>query len=276
MGKKRKRRKQVRPEGWGVRPQQVEAWLDRAETQLMNGAYSSVVQTTRLILRHVPQGSKPYAEANYLLGAALGMLEDFEGSREAYSRTLEADPQNASAWYNRALSHRFLLRTGEALHDVERAIELEERPRQREVYGEERALLRPIVEKQLAMRGPDYTVDQLIEDQRAFSRGVQLMAAAAWEEAESVFRRLTASGDVPHQAWGNLGACLVMQERYDEAEEALRKALEIHPGYGLARRNLAMLPLLRETGPPDQMRIDEPWRGRKLRQSMEFFWQEES
>jgi len=276
MGKKRKGRRRSQPEGWGARPQQVEAWLDRAEAHLMNQAYERVVRTTHLILRNVPEGSKPYAEANYLLGAALGMLQDFEGSREALSRTLEADPHHASAWYNRALSNRLLLRTGEALRDVERAVELENRPEDREIYEEERAFLRHIVEKQLAMRGPDYTVDQLIEEQHTFWRGVRLMAAEAWEEAEAAFRRVIAIGDVPHQPWGNLGACLIMQERYDEAEEALRKALEIYPDYAPARRNLMMLPDIRRTGPPDGMRIEEPWRGRELDQSIEFFEKRES
>jgi tetratricopeptide (TPR) repeat protein len=134
---------------------------------MMNQAYDRVIQTTRLILRRVPEGSKPYAEANYYLGLALGVLQDFEGSREALSKTLEADPRHASAWYNRALSHRLLLRTGEALRDVERAIELED-------------------------------------------------------------------------------------------------------------RNLMMLPAIRKTGPPASMRIEEPWRERKLEQSVQFFEQKES
>ncbi len=216
MGKKRKGRRQARPEGWAARPQQVEAWLDRAEGHMMHQAY------------------------------------------------------------NRALSHRLLLRTGEALRDVERAIELEDRPKNREIYEQERAFLRHIVEEQLATRGPDYTVDQLMEEQRTFWRGVRLMAAGAWEEAESAFRRVIAIGDVPHQPWGNLGACLIMQERYDEAEEALRKALEIYPDYAPARRNLMMLPAIRKTGPPASMRIEEPWQERKLEQSVQFFEQEES
>lgn len=70
------------------------------------------------------------------------------------------------------------------------------------------------------------------------------MESEEWEEAEATFRHVVKGGNTPHQPWGNLGACLIMQERYDEAEEALRKALEISPDYEVARRNLMMLPII--------------------------------
>lgn len=43
------------------------------------------------------------------------------------------------------------------------------------------------------------------------------------------------------QPWVNLGISLVMQKRFDEAEAAYRRALEIDPGYGFARKNLENL-----------------------------------
>ena len=271
MNKKRRGRRRAAPAGWRARREQVEAWLDKAESHLIDQSYDRTVRMARLVLRHVPEGSTPYGEANYYLGVALSMLQDFQGSREALSKTLEVDPKNASAWYNRALSQRVLLRTGEALRDLQRAIELEDRPQNREIYEEERAFLQPVVERQRAMRGPDYTVDQLIEEQRTFWRGVRLMEAEAWEEAESAFRRVIEIGNVPHQPWGNLGICLIMQERYDEAEEALRKALDIHPDYTIARQNLMMLPAFRMHGPPPTVRIEEPAGGRKVKGSVLFF-----
>jgi hypothetical protein len=63
-----------------------------------------------------------------------------------------------------------------------------------------------------------------------------------------------------------------MQERYDEAEEALRKALEIEPDYDAARENLAMLPIIRKTGPTG-MSIRDPGGGRRTRQSIQFIEQ---
>jgi hypothetical protein len=41
----------------------------------------------------------------------------------------------------------------------------------------------------------------------------------------------------------------MMQERYDEAEAALKRSLEIDPKYTLAKSNFAALPDFRRTGP---------------------------
>jgi len=61
-----------------------------------------------------------------------------------------------------------------------------------------------------------------------------------------------------------------MQERYDEAEEALKRALEIDPKYAIAKRNLAALPETRRTGPPKAIGMTEPFKGSKLKQSLTF------
>ena len=76
MGKKKGRRKKsALPKGWRASPQQVEAWLDKTEQQLMGQSYKGAVQTARQVLRHVPEGSKPGGEALRLLGNALAMLQ---------------------------------------------------------------------------------------------------------------------------------------------------------------------------------------------------------
>ncbi len=63
----------------------------------------------------------------------------------------------------------------------------------------------------------------------------------------------------------------MMQERYDEAESALKRALVIDPKYSLAKKNLAALPETRRTGPPPEIvDIKEPFKGHKLKQSITF------
>ena len=89
------------------------------------------------------------------------------------------------------------------------------------------------------------------------------------EGAEEALRRVIEMGDAVPQPWGNLAGCLIMQERYDEAEEALHRALEIEPDYDLAQRNLALLPIIRQTGVPD-FEVRQPFKGRKLKQSITF------
>jgi tetratricopeptide (TPR) repeat protein len=273
MSKKRRSQKKRRslPKGWRASPQQVEAWLAKAEQQLIEKEYASAAQTTRRVLRHVPAGSKPSAEALRHLGAALGLLQDFEGSYRVLTKALEVAPEDASIWYNRAASGLFTTRTGQALRDVERAIELERNPRSRTMYERKRASLREIVDEQIALRGPDYTVDQLIEEQETFQAGIRLMEGGQWAEAEELFRQVIAVGNVPPQPWANLAGCLIMQERYDEAEEALRRALEIEPDYKVARLNLAKLPYIRQHGPSAvSTRIKAAHEGHEIRQDVIF------
>jgi tetratricopeptide (TPR) repeat protein len=161
MSKKKKRKKPT-PKGWRASPRQVEAWLAKAERQIMQEQYQGAVQTARRLLRYVPEGSKPYGEAHYYLGTALGMLKEFEASYEALSEALEVQPEDASTWYNRALSARFLLRTGQALRDLEQALKLEKDPQSRKIYQDELTFMRDVVQKQVAARGPDATLDQLV------------------------------------------------------------------------------------------------------------------
>jgi Tfp pilus assembly protein PilF len=77
-------------------------------------------------------------------------------------------------------------------------------------------------------------------------------------------------GDCLPQPWGNLGIGLMMQERYDEAEAALKRALVIDPRYTLAKNNLAALPEIRRTGPPAMVGISDPFKTSKLKQSITF------
>jgi hypothetical protein len=62
----------------------------------------------------------------------------------------------------------------------------------------------------------------------------------------------------------------MMQERYDEAEVALQRALVIDPKYTIAKNNLAALPEFRRTGPPAMVALNEPFKTSKLKQSITF------
>jgi len=122
----------------------------------------------------------------------------------------------------------------------------------------------------MKLRGPDFTLDQLIEQEDLYQRGVDMMVQGEWEEAERFFKQSIEMGDCLPQPWGNLGNCLMMQERYDEAEAALRRALVIDPRYKIAKNNLAMLPQTRRTGPPKEIGISDPFKNAKLNHSVNF------
>ena len=132
--------------------------------------------------------------------------------------------------------------------------------------------IREIAHKEMALRGPDFSLDDLIEQQEMFQTALRLMEKKQWDEAEEALRRVIEMGDCNPQPWGNLAGCLIMQERYDEAEEALHRALEVDPDYDLALRNLALLPMIRQTGMPD-FELRHPFKGDKSKQRVTFVYE---
>lgn len=267
--RKQKRRPQPFPKGWRASFQQVETWLGRLEQQLMDEKYKAAAQTARRVLRHVPESSKPAGEAYERLGVALTMLQDFDGAYEALSKALTVSPEDSAIWYNRAGAARYTMRFGQSVRDLERALELETDRDLRRKCEEDLAFISDIAQKEMAMRGPDFTLGDLIEQQETFQTALRLMEKKRWDEAEQVLRRVIEMGDCNPQPWGNLAGCLIMQERYDEAEDALHRALEIDPDYDLAQQNLALLPMIRQSGPVN-FELRHPFKGKELKQSITF------
>jgi tetratricopeptide (TPR) repeat protein len=272
LSKKRKqKRKKPRAtrKGWRASPQQVGAWLGKAEQQLIEKKYKSVVQSAERVLRYVPEDSKPAGEAYSYLGIAHSMLQNFDEAYEAFSKALAVFPEDSMIWYNRSGAARYTMRFGQSVRDLERALELGSKPELRKDYEEALAFIRKIAYQEMALRGPDFALDDLIEQQELFQSALRLMEKKQWAKAEEALRRVIEMGDCNPQPWGNLAGCLIMQERYDEAEEALHRALEIEPDYDLALRNLALMPIIRQTGVPD-FELRQPFKEQKLKQSITF------
>src|SRR6266566_2089959 len=248
----------------------VDKYLDLIGHQIFQGNYAEAVANCERLLNYLPKHAQQRVDVLNQLGTAQAMLQNFPQSYAAYTEALSLDPDNAGLWFNRGMASRFTSRFGRSLRDYERAKELTIRPELAKKLEEELKFARELAGKTLQLRGPDFTLDQLIEQENLFQDGLQLMEAGEWEEAEQAFRTSIAMGDCLPQPWGNLGICLMMQERYDEAEEALRRALVIDPEYTIAKNNLVKLAESRLEGPPDIVAINEPFRDSKLKQSITF------
>lgn len=248
----------------------VDKYLDLIGHNIFQKNYAEAIVDCERLLNYLPQHVPQRADVLAQLGTAQGMLQNFPQSYEAFTEALALDPRNAEIWFNRSMASRFTLRFGRALRDIERAIELNTRSELKEQLDETLKFNREMAEKSINLRGPDFTVDQLIEQEDLFQQGLKLMEAGKWKEAGQAFQDSIAMGDCLPQPWGNLGVCLLMQERYDESEEALRRALTIDPEYATAKNNLALLAKSRLEGPPDIVGINEPFKGSKLKQSITF------
>jgi tetratricopeptide (TPR) repeat protein len=249
---------------------EIARWLNQAALQLTQGDYAGTLATTQRILSRGTPTRAQRVEALGHAGIAYSMLQQYDEAFSVLSQALTLTPNDAHIWYNRAMACRFTMRTGQSLRDFEHAINLEQDPALLERIAEELAFSRRMAEESRALRGLDFSLEQLIEQEELFQTGVRLMAAGKWEQTEQTFRKVIAMGDCLPQPWGNIGVCLIMQQRYDEAEIALRRAIDVDPNYTLARQNLAALPHIRQSGQLPETRITGPLDGKKIKQSITF------
>ncbi len=234
-------------------------WIDQANAQLRRQDYQGLAQTCRRVLRDAPAKSQKRADALEYLASAYTMLKQFENAYQTLSELLEIDPRPAYFWYNRGMAGRYTMRLVQATRDLEKAVELEKDPAQRQKFIELLAQTREMAESERAIRGPDFTLEQLQEQQNHFAQAIQLMHREQWADAEQALRRVIEMGECLPQPSGNLGLALLMQKKYDEAETAFKRALEIDPDYDLAKQNLAMLPRLRRSGETPQLVLRDPF-----------------
>ncbi len=251
-------------------PSQADRLFDLVGQQIFRGNFGEAVINCERLLKILPRNASLRADVLEQMGTAHAMLQNFPQSYAAYTEALSLNPNNADLWYNRGMTSRFTSRFGKSLRDYERAQELNTRPELTKKIEDELKFARKMAEESLKLRGPNFTLDELIEQEDLFQKGLELMEAGQWQEADQAFRASIVMGDCLPQPWGNLGICLMMQERYDEAEAALKRALVIDRKYDLAKQNLAALPEIRRTGPP-MVGIRDPFKSSKLKQSITFY-----
>lgn len=270
MAKRRSKRTSKRKQkDWLVSQKQVNHWLNQATDQIMQGNYDGVIKICRRVLRYAPPQSSERGEALEHLATAYTMQKQFEVAYQTLSQALEINPHHAYVWYNRGLAGRYTLRLVQAIHDFEKAVELEKDPVVRGKYTEVLVQTREVAEKERAMRGPDFTLEQLRQQQELFQQGLQMMQREKWPEAEQTFRRVIDMGDCLPQPHGNLGLSLIMQKKYDEAEAAFKRALDVDPNYDLAKNNLVALPNIRKSGQPPKFFIRDPFAKAKVSLTMQ-------
>jgi tetratricopeptide (TPR) repeat protein len=256
---KRKRKRSPKQENRLAPKKQAMHWIDQANEQLRRQDYQGLARICKRVLRDAPPKSQERADALEYLASAYTMLKQFEDAYQTLSQLLEIDPRPAYFWYNRGMAGRYTLRLVQATRDLEKAVELEKDPAQRQQFIALLAQTREMAESERALRGPNFTLEQLQEQQNLFARATQLMNQKKWADAEQAFRQVIEMADSLPQPQGNLGLALLMQKKYDEAEVALKRSLELDPDYDLAKQNLAMLPMIRRSGETPKIVLRDPF-----------------
>ncbi|HLG64832.1 MAG TPA: tetratricopeptide repeat protein [Ktedonosporobacter sp.] len=247
--------------------------VEYARQQMFMGDFVGCIRTCEPLLAPLPKRSHERLEVLMLLGLAHGMLQQYQQSYDIFSEAIALEPTFAESWYNRGLACHYLARPGEAVQNFERAVELSkdepgEMARKFALQLEEGR--RELQEAMLA-HGTDITFEQYLEREEWFTQALRLVKQEQWHEAEGLFRQLTEMGSRIPSYWGNLGVCLLMQLRYEEAEAALKQALAVDPDYSIARDNLKKLPELRRSKRPVGHKLINPHREAEAKQSLTLY-----
>ncbi len=102
--------------------------MNQANAQVIRGDYVAAIDTCQRLLRSLPPKATQRAEVLDYLGTAQGMLHNFPEAYEAYTEALSLTPGDAQVWYNRGMTCRFTMRSGQSVHDFEQAVALNRNP----------------------------------------------------------------------------------------------------------------------------------------------------
>ncbi len=235
----------------------VQAVISRASEQLMQGAYRDAITICEEALPDTPPQSYQRAELHNCIGSAQLMQKDFDGAFASFTAALDIIPTDPYLWYNRGLAARFVLRFARSLFDLEQAVALEGDGDMAERYAAAAHVARQTAHAHLAQRRADFTIEELDTQEMHFQTAIAQMQAEDWNAAEQSLRHVIAMSDSAPQPWTNLGACLMMQRRYADAEVAYQHALQHDPTNENAQHNLALLAQVRASGELPPARIYE-------------------
>jgi tetratricopeptide (TPR) repeat protein len=184
-----------------IDPTRAETWNGRAEDLDNMGQYQECIESASRALELQPDLWPSY----YARGSCRANVGQYAPAISDFDVYLRAVPDNPKAWYNRALTYRLshLGSNQQALADYTRAIELD-----------------PTFAWALINRGNVYI------DLKEYELALRDYDAAL------------ALGEIPRAYVGRGEACSGLK-RYDEAEAALKKAIDLLPNYNVAYGTLA-------------------------------------
>jgi Flp pilus assembly protein TadD len=249
MSKKRKRKTIGLRRGRAVDISTVERLIDQGmEYLLRNDDLLNAERAFKRALRLVPAGMSPRDVILYNLGTVYARGLRTEEAYQHFKAAIAVNDARPEYWFNLAMSCLHTLRLGRAQRALERCLNLPMNDELRRMAHKEFLSVREMVAYELSIRPEEFTIDQLIEQSDTFLSGYAAMEAKRWSKAADLFRRVIEMADVIPQPQGNLGLCMLMMGKYEEGERALRRALEIEPGYEFAQHNLKMLERMRREG----------------------------
>lgn len=229
--------------------QEEKLWLQLQRASVKH-EWSEVIPIARNLLDNFllePERRLPVLD---VLSMAYGGLNDYEQAYEVLTESLAIAPTDPTALFVRGIYALRVHRSGQYVQDIERAAELIRSDKSHNLaraVQRELKTSRKVLKDALRRRGPDFTLEQLIEQEEFYVQALKRAREHDWAGAELLFKRVIgmAEKDFDPRPWNNLGFCLMQQQRFDEAELAWKRALKIDRSYSIARNHLRLLPELR-------------------------------
>lgn len=240
---------------------------------MREGDFAGCIHTCEPLLNSLPKRSEMRLTVLGLVGLAQGLVRNYRESYAVLSEALSLDPTRAEFWHNHGLAAYHLGRLAETVHDFERAVELtkHEKNEMARRFALQLRESRQELQEAMQLHGANITLEQFAEREERFAQAVRLMKQKQWPEAEQLFRQLTETGARFAPYWGNLGVCLTVQRRYDEAEAALKQSLAIDHDYPFARDNLKNLSAIRRSKEPVKTQTINLAQGDDVKQTLALF-----
>jgi tetratricopeptide (TPR) repeat protein/serine/threonine protein kinase len=168
------------------------------------------------------------ASAWHNKGIALRRLERYEEAIRCYDKALEIDPKDASAWYNKGIALGYLERYEEAIRCYDKALEIDPK-------DETAKTLKALAENNLRKRKEKKELSEL-----SGKKKIEGKTAKEWfdlgynakdpEEKIEYYTKCLEIDPKDASAWYNKGYALYKLKRYkEEAIRCFDKALEIDP-----------------------------------------------
>ncbi|MSP61870.1 MAG: tetratricopeptide repeat protein [Myxococcales bacterium] len=199
------------------------------------------IEEARPLLERVVEGDPDDGEALSFLGVCFLELGLPGAALPHLEHAVAIEPDEPLHQWNLAAAARADQRLSACYGALHRYLELHDgAPGVRERRREARAFVRAW-ERTVALSHPGTNPGLVLDGERVFLAAFDAFCARRYQEAIGGFERVLALVPDHFPSWGNLGAAWLALGRHEEALRCLRRALELNPGYEVARANLRRL-----------------------------------
>jgi tetratricopeptide (TPR) repeat protein len=167
------------------------------------------------------------------MGVIRALQERYAEALAHFDRAITIFPYFVEAWFNKGAAHQKRLEIGPMIRAFQKVIELGD-PSD-DIVEQASRVIRSLDEQIRADKG--FSFERYVQLMDIFDEAFAAMQNREWERAVAGFQKVVAADPGHTQSHGNMGLCYAFLGRKREALAALDRALQLDPGYELARTN---------------------------------------